>query len=227
MKQSAILVCREPRGARWQLGDLPLIGECALLGWRLAVAPAEAGVPAEVAKMIAGALTATFRVAFACSKSLRPRGTGWIEGEAGDWACVSGGGGRFKAFWRRESTTPVLLATRRSEIASRLFDDPVYPWWLQGQVALLWTADAPLPAAESIAWATLLDEGWISRATALGAQGAVRPGVDGDVAGLWVTRSALMAQLLNTLEERAGAAGFAYQVLSEEAFAQALAADAA
>ena len=127
--------------------------------------------------------------------------------------------------WRRESANPVLLATRRAEIASRLFDDPVYPWWLQGQVALLWTADAPLPAAESIEWATLLDDDWIGRATALGAQGAVRPGVDGDVAGLWVTRATLMPRVLEALEARAREAGWACQALSEQAFAQALAAD--
>ena len=92
-------------------------------------------------------------------------------------------------------------------------------------MALLWTADAPLPAAESIEWATLLDDDWIGRATALGAQGAVRPGVDGDVAGLWVTSSALMPRVLEALEARAREAGWACKALSEEAFAQALAAD--
>lgn len=222
----AILVCREPRAAHWQLGNMPLIGELTLLGWRCPFALVDAGVPEVIATITAGALTATSRVVFACSDSPCPTKEGWVQGEAGDWLCASGNGaGRFKALWRREPINPVLLATHRSETAIKLFNDPVYPWWLQGQLALLCAAEAPLPVAGSIEWATLLEDDWISRAATLGVQGAVRPGVDGDIAGVWFRSSILVTHFLDELEARTYAAGFTWQVLPEEAFAQKLTTD--
>jgi hypothetical protein len=211
MTTSAILFHREPRGARWQLGALPpAVGTLTLLGWRLEPEPVDAGVPPPVAKVLARALTAVARVTFPSSSAGRPATAGWTA-RGGEWLCALGGGvrGRLAAAAQQRPAEPVLLSTREPETVLQLFDDPVYPWWLQGQVALLSAPAHALPPPDRISLTALLSDDWAGQAAALGVEGAVRPGVDGDVAGIW-SRDALFAdRILAILATETRAAGFA------------------
>jgi hypothetical protein len=107
-----------------------------------------------------------------------------------------------------------------------LFKEAGFPWWLQGQVALLSEPEAPPPDVAAEALLALIDDDWASRIGALvgeGVMGVVRPGVDGDVAGVLSMTAAFEQNLLAALEREAVEAGFSWAVLSEEEFGRQLA----
>ena len=104
----------------------------------------------------------------------------------------------------------------------RLFDDAEFPWWLQGQVVLLSEADAPAPEIDEGSLLALFREDWTEHAASLarfGIDGVVRPGVDGDIAGLLCRSDAFEDAALAALELETRRAGFEWALLSEEAFA--------
>ena len=113
------------------------------------------------------------------------------------------------------------MSTRRPDTAVRLFDDAGFPWWLQGQVVLLSGPDAPPPDIDEEMLLALFGEDWTNHAASLapGIEGVLRPGVDGDVAGLLSLTDAFEQVLLATLERDTRNAGFDWALLSEEAFA--------
>ncbi len=57
----------------------------------------------------------------------------------------------------------------------------------------------------------------------LGVAAIVRPGVDGDVAGIMSASDSFERQLLSSLEREASQSGFSWRVLPEDRFADELA----
>jgi hypothetical protein len=114
-----------------------------------------------------------------------------------------------------------LTSTRSAETAMRLFDDAGFPWWMQGQVVLLSEPEAAPPDVDVAALLALFEDDWTKQAAALrpvGVKGAMRPGVDGDVAGVLSLTDAFDQAVLAALERETRLAGFDWAVVPESAF---------
>ncbi len=228
MSTTSILVCRDPRGSHWQLGTLPAPqGPLTLIGWRQLPEPTDSGVPQEVAAVLARALTAVARVTFPSSAIDVAVGEPWsAHGEDMVRALTSEGvGGHAKAILTGRPNKVVLVSTRAPASVMTAFDDAQYPWWLQGQVLMLSTVDAEPPDIDLENLFAFFDEEWTRQAAALSARrlvGVMRPGVDGDVAGLLALVDALAPAFLGRLEHEARVAGMSREVVDERTFAERL-----
>jgi hypothetical protein len=104
------------------------------------------------------------------------------------------------------------------------FDDAAHPWSMQGQVLLISApADAPPPEIDRKQLRALLENEWGDAADALSAPGVigvVRPGVDGDLAGLLTLTADAERMSLAALEGETHRASFDWGVLTEDAFAE-------
>jgi hypothetical protein len=92
-------------------------------------------------------------------------------------------------FFVRAPADVTLLATVSDQTVALLFDDAQYPWWAQGQFALLSSSGASPQDFDRIEFdpVKLFEREWpesFSSLRPLGVQAILRPGVDGDVAGL-------------------------------------------
>jgi hypothetical protein len=115
-----------------------------------------------------------------------------------------------------------LVSTRNPEIVMKAFNDPAYPWWLHGQVLLLSAKDGAPPDMERGQLLALSDEDWTTaahRLAPLGISGVLRPGVDGDVAGLFCLTEGFYEVGLAALEREARAASFGWSIVTEDDFA--------
>ena len=229
MSTTSILICRDPRGSHWQLGTLPPPqGPLTLIGWRQQPDPTDGGVPREVAAVLARALTSAARVTFPSSAVDVSVGQRWsargddLVRELTSHGAVS----RAKAILKGRTNKVVLVSTRASATVVAAFDDGQYPWWLQGQVLLLSEGDAEPPDIDMEKLSAFYDEQWTRQAAALsvpGLVGVMRPGVDGDVAGLLALVEAFAPAFLEKLEHEARVAGMGLDVVDERTFAQRLA----
>ena len=228
MTRSAIFVCREPQDSGWELGPLPITGgSMMLIGWRQIPKPVDGGVPNDIAAVIARALTCVARVTFLSTEMDAPsnvwslRGADFVRsaGQAGLVGCIQN-------LIDRIPPHAALVSTRRTETALRLFDDGGFPWWLRGQVALLSNPEAAPPDLEGGALLSLVDNAWATYAAGFsgaGVLGVLRPGVDGDVAGLLSLTPSFEAVMFAALENESARAGFEWAVLSEDVFRDHLA----
>ena len=224
MTRTSVCVCRDPRGLQWQLGPLPPVaGRLTLIGWRQAVEPIDDGVPEEVARVLAGALVSVARVTFASSSSGPAATNGWSQ-RGGDLIRTltrKGIGGRVVAKLTGAPPDIGLTSTKRPETVVRMFDEAAFPWWMQGQLALLSEPDAPPPDIDEPTLLALFEDEWTKEAASLariGVQGIVRPGVDGDVAGLLSLSEGFEQGTLDALERETRLAGFDWSVLPEATF---------
>jgi hypothetical protein len=195
-----------------------------LIGWKQTPEPHDAGVPEAVARVLARALTSVARVTFPCS-SVKPVATsGWspMDGDLIRVLTGKGFGERIVARLKGKPTDITLMSTRRPETAMRLFDDPSFPWWLQGQMVLLSDTDAPPRDIDEETLLALFGESWTQHAASLapvGIDGILRPGVDGDVAGLLSLTDAFEQAVLAELENETRRAGINWALMPEQAFA--------
>jgi len=195
-----------------------------LLGWRQTPERPDAGVPEEVARALARALTSVARVTFPCSFVKAVATSVWspLDGDLIRALTGKGFAGRIVA---RLSGTPAditLMSSRRPETAMRLFDDAGFPWWMQGQVVLLSKPDAPPPDVDEETLLALFGEDWTEHAASLaplGIEGVLRPGVDGDVAGLLSLTDVFEEVVLAALESETRRAGFDWALVPEKEFA--------
>jgi len=220
--------CRDPRGAHWQLGPLPpAVGSVTLIGWRISIPSLDDGVPQTIAICLSRALTSIARVTFLCSAIEAQATAQWSE-VGNDAVCVLNHGHfsrRVAATLGRQSARAVLLSTRLPETAMRLFYDAGYPWWLQGQVVLLSATDAPPPKINCRMVDSLFANDWTENASvlaSLGIHGILRPGVDGDLAGLLSFTFGFEHDIMTELKLGAQSFGLNWAELSEDAFAQRL-----
>jgi len=126
---------------------------------------------------------------------------------------------------RRRAARPCLLSTVEPQTLVAAFDDPDHPWWMQAQILLLSDRSAAPPDLDHAAAFALCDDLWVKKGRDLlarGLTGLVRPGVDGDVAGLWIPDPAQRSAVLGALEARARGTGHPWRELDEPSFAEQL-----
>jgi hypothetical protein len=224
MTRTRIFVCRDPLRAEWQLGPLPpAAGRMMLIGWKQEPEPVDGGVPAAVAAVLTRALTSLGRVTFPSSMVQASATSGWsrigsddVRGLAAPFT------GRVAAAMKGTPGHVVLVSTTDSETARQAFDDPGYPWWMQGQVLLMSASNAAPPDIDREQLLALLDQDWARGAERLarsGIAGILRPGVDGDLAALLTVTGGVDDASLAALEREARLASFGWSVVAEEAFA--------
>jgi len=155
----------------------------------------------------------------------------WKDGAAGDGGVPAAITGVLARSWTSIARVTFLssvggardgtiVSTRDAAAAARVFDDAAFPWWLQGQAAVLSDPDAAPPAVDKPSLLALFEEDWAVRAAAIeprGVRGVARPGVDGDVAGLLALTDEFDARLLESLEREARVAGVGWTVVPETA----------
>jgi hypothetical protein len=195
----------------------------ALIGWSRPAESGDAGVPQDVANVLGRTVTSVARVTFLASEkpltaaSARPP-------RDGDqiWPVTAGGiAGRLGARIRGLPSNAVFVSTRHPGTAAQLFNDAGFPWWLQGQVALLTRPEAPPPGVEARTIVELFEPNWTTHTASLAAAEVVavlRPGVDGDVAGLLSLTERFEETAFDALEREALSAGFAWRLVSESHF---------
>jgi hypothetical protein len=113
-----------------------------------------------------------------------------------------------------------LLSTTDPGAAAQLFEDAAFPWWLQGQLVLLSDREADSLTIDERSVLALIDDDWARRAALLavhGVEGVVRPGVDGDLAGVLALNDRLDSRMLASLEREAQQAGMSLSVVPETA----------
>jgi hypothetical protein len=228
-----LFITHDAPGPQWQLGSPSSeLGAFALIGWNSD--DIEGGVPERVVNVLARSLAAFGRVTFACSTISSPDAPGW-QMQGGDFVI------RYRArsflgriagqFFSRAPVDFTLLSTIAEEAVRRLFNDAAYPWWGQGQFALISPGGASAPDFDRTGFdpATLFEREWpesFGSLQPLGVQAILRPGVDGDVAGLLCAsgevRDCFEAVLSRCVEE----SGMSVQHVSEAQFATALASSA-
>lgn len=229
-RTSAILISTDVTGGHWQLGTLPPPrGAFALVGWT--DAPENAGVPLSAVRTLARALTAHGCVTFPSSHSSPQGGSGWNRGASGDFLCQVPLGAPSQAWraaiYRLGAVRNLdLLCTSREEVVPALFDDEGYPWWLQGQFALLSPGAVPprLTELKSLP-AELFDSEWASSLSSLeiaGVDGIIRPGVDGDVIGIVTGSRAIQQEMVHHIRCAAADFDLECRCLPEAAFMEAL-----
>ncbi len=206
MSRTSMFVCLDPRGAEWQLGALPPpAGRMTLIGWREEPAPVDAGVPRQVAAAVARALTSIGRITFLSSAVHAPAGGGWSPSK------------------KRGPAPAELTSATDPEAVMHAFDDAAHPWWMQGQVLFLSEPGAAAVEIDREQLLALLENDWAAAAGALPARGVVavlRPGVDGDLAGLLTLTAGAERASLAALERESRLASFDWSVLAEDAFAE-------
>lgn len=219
MTSVAVFLCDEARRPEWQLGALaPGMQPPQLVGWRTGV---DDGVPPGVAQVLAQALCSVARVTFATSAIEPGPPSRWREAD-GDYVLTLSPGtmlGRARR-WVGTSRPVTLRSSRNPASVAALFDDPGFPWWLQGQAALLTPLAADLPDL-----ATADDDTWFSDPAVIPVQaiGSLRPAVDGDAAALAWREARYRQAFGEALRAACSAAGAKLQPLDEASFAAALA----
>lgn len=227
MNGKVILACADPVGAYWQLGGLPPAhGKAMLLGWRFPVPPVDSGVPRDVAAILSRAMTSVATVTFPVSH-IGARILTEVRTRTAEVSSVGSTGllERARAAFERAPATITLVSTRDPSTAATLFEDPGYPWHLQGQVAILSALDSGTPAIDRETLLSLLESRWddkVSQLLSAGIAGFIRPGVEGDIAGVFTLAEESRQALLHALERAARDAGFDWRLLSEREFVDTL-----
>jgi len=229
-----VFVTHDTPGPQWQLGTpSPEPGAFALIGWE--AEPRDGGVPIPVVDWLAASLTGMGRVTFACSAVVVPDTPGWTSRD-GDHVARYGARclvGRIAARLSGGAAGDLTLLSSVSEASVvRLFDDAGYPWWHQGQFALVSKADAAPPDFDVIEFdpATLFGpdgSDCLHALTPLGVEAMLHPGVDGDVAGLLCASPEVRDRFEAVMHRCAQAVGASLHVMSEKEFIAAVAASPA
>jgi hypothetical protein len=231
MAGATFLICRNPTASHWAVGRAPIFATgLILLGAPKGLLAAADDLPSQASRALAGALTTVGRVTFPCSAT---------SAEHSEWARE---GDDYIAAWPPPRPSPLgaaiaflkghrataLFSTIDPEAALRLFDDAAFPWQLQGQCALISPRIAPPPALHALPQTVedLVGPTWTRyarRLTEAGVEGVLRPGVDGDVGGLFAFTNALAQAFDDAVERECTAAGLECWVLDEGAFTKAMA----
>ena len=228
--KNSIFVCPSPIEEFWQLGRLSGIGEnFALIGWRVYPRPLDGGMPESVGEIMARTMTAAANVIFLSSDVESSHLTNEWKNIGEDAVCVLSEPNSLKSFLAalsNRTTDLVLLSTQNPEKVVRLFDEGIYSWSMQAQVVFLAEPGRALPEIERQTLLSLFQNDWLRYSSGLKDEGVkcvLRPGVDGDVAGILFLTNAFRHTFLEILENQSRAAGFNWEVLSEADFASSLA----
>jgi hypothetical protein len=193
-----------------------------LIGWKQEPDPIDGGIPRGLGAVLARALASVTRVTFPSSVLHPTAADGWSRSGGDDVRRLNApAAARVASLLKRTPGHVLLVSTRNPDTVMHAFEDPAYPWWMQGQVLLLSSPNAPPPGIERNQLLALFEDDWARHAHALALSGivaVVRPGVDGDVAGLLSVSPEFNDIVLQALEHEARLASFEWSVLTEEAF---------
>jgi hypothetical protein len=227
--KNSIFVCHNPVETYWQLGQTATVrGNFALIGWRISPTPIDGGMPGAVAEILARTMVSATQVIFPSSYATGNSASEW-KSVGDDSICVLKEESLIKRALNSLSDIPskiTLLSTRQIEKVIGLFDDAAYPWWMQGQVALLSEPEKTTPKIDRQTFLSLFESDWMQQALELqsiGIQGVLRPGTDGDTAGFLFVRETFRNVFLTSLENESRVANFDYRLLLEADFTSALA----
>jgi hypothetical protein len=138
-----LLATRGPLALPWQLAQADESLPFFLVGWSVPPAPdRNSGVPKPIADAFARALVRVGRLTFprSCEPPSSPRTLSRQMKPVGIAERLNTAFGSTPSkFWAVTTTDP--------KVASELFDDPGFPWWLQGQGALVSKGD-PVPSLD-------------------------------------------------------------------------------
>jgi len=209
MIERAILVCHDPRASHWELGDLTSVDKpIHVLGWR-GFLSIDAGPPGPIVDVICKWLVEDATVTFLTSEIdvHDPEVTGTVH--------QSG-------FLSRFTGRPLaVVTTRQPEKLHMAFDDAKASWSLKGQVLLgAAPGDSP-PILDATSIADLFGNRWFDEIEGL--RWIVRPGVDGDVLGVWTKSPQVSVALFAILFRQCSDAGIAWLELGEAQFIEQLA----
>src|SRR5215469_8325701 len=133
--------CGQPPRSLWLRPEIPEGVDGAVIGWIQDAAPVDGGVPEDVARVIAEALTKKYRVTFVDPG--RTKSTEWQTRGDDSVRCVrSDGIGRLNP-----SAGYTLTSTLNSNVALRLFDTDESLWTLQSQVVFFTDQNSQAPTA--------------------------------------------------------------------------------
>jgi hypothetical protein len=225
-----LFITHDAPGPQWQLGSpSPELGAFALIGW--CSDEREGGIPERIVNVLATSLAAFGRTTFACSTISATDAPGW-QMQGSDFvtryrtrSVLGRTAARFSA---RAPIDLVLVSTMAEQSVRRLFNDAGYPWWSQSQYVLVSPASASPPDLDEIAFnpTTLFEREWLEgfgSLQPLGVQAILRPGVDGDVAGLLCASSEVRDRFEAILSRYAQEFGVSLQYVSEAEFVERLA----
>ena len=208
MNERRILIGSHPGSDIWQLGSWQL--GSFLIGWS-GFPSREAGVPDTVKSVLAEALTSDSAVTFL--GKTRNAGT-----KGNDSISTNGLIDRLRSRFRRQ-TEPQRVTTRDPRLVSNAFDDPEAPWWYQGQVIIGTPPDGTPIEVTSKQLHALMSDDWCSATLAIsGVLWTLRPGVDGDVAGVCPRDEEVSRDLYAALEQASRKADLEIETLEEENF---------
>ena len=224
-----LFITHDTPGPQWQLGSLsPTLGTFALIGW--SSDGLEGGAPEQVVNVLARSLAAFGRVTFACSTISFADTPGWqMQGSdfVSRYRTRSVLGRMAARFSARAPVDLTLLSTITEQAVRRLFNDAEYPWWNQSQFVLLSSAGASPPDFDKTAFnpAALFEGEWsegFGNLQPLGVRAILRPGVDGDVAGLLYASSEARDRFEAILSRSAEEFGMSLRYVNETEFIEAL-----
>jgi len=224
VKDRKVLVgTRAPLAVSWQVAmpsdHLPFL----LLGWR--VAPElerDGGMPESVGVLLTDALLRVGVLSY-------PSSSEPSSSAAARFRLMTGGamGERIRALLSRAPSKIWLVTATSSSVARQLFDDPGFPWWMQGQIALISATEPPADLNRSTLLKLMDPMQPMHRADlgALSLKAVVQPGVDGDVAAIISVDTETDAAIVAAIESSARESGFQWRTVPEAEFARVLSDD--
>ena len=198
----------------WRLHVRPGEGaHVALVGWKTRRPSLDAGVPAEVGRLVARAICRVAQVTFLDSTIL--------DADVA-WQAVPGGARRLLPAPLRAGGPGAraypLTCTSDPQVAARLFADEEYQWVLRAQLAILSAPGTPPPAVDHPALRTVLqahNAQLTEWAKTWSIPGLVLPGVDGDFVELVAFDEDFAARLHDALVAECREACVPWRVVAE------------
>jgi hypothetical protein len=211
---------RGPLAMPWQVAmpsdQLPFL----LLGWRVAAElERDGGMPASVGGLLTDALLRVGVLSY-------PSSSEPLSTTATQVRLMTGGarGERIRSLLSPTPSRIWLVSATSSSVACQLFDDPGFPWWMQGQIVLISAAE-PSAALNRLTLLKLMNPMQPMRGAdlrALSLKAVVQPGVDGDVAAIMSADTETDAAIVAAIESSARDAGFQWRTVPEAEFARVL-----
>lgn len=226
MNTLRIVVSTSAWASHWQLCGILGTPTSILLGWCQTPAPVDAGVPGDVADLLSRALCRGARVSFLATRpddiaarhvpgsySIRPlAGRGVLNGRLRRWL--------------GQPADVALVSSSDPGVVRRLFEDEYLAWVLQGQYVFLSAASDLAPELGDVlskAWRRRCEEAAMRLIEDHSLTGILRPGVDGDVAGILFRSDAHRESFLAALREEAEKDGMPLAICGEAEFMELLA----